>query len=56
MRLLPFASDVPAPTRRTIIARATPPAQATARVLRTVAGRFTAPDLHRAQLGAVRRG
>ncbi|MFE6199357.1 hypothetical protein [Streptomyces sp. NPDC057838] len=61
MRLLPFASDVPTPTRRTLLARATarpatPPAQAMARVLRTVAGRFTAPDLHRARLGAVRRG
>ncbi|WP_017241805.1 LysR family transcriptional regulator [Streptomyces sp. SS] len=61
VRLLPFASDVPAPTRRILLARAaarpaTPPAQAMARVLRTVAQRFTAPDLHRAQLGAVRRG
>jgi hypothetical protein len=35
---------------------ATPPAQAMARVLRTVAQRFTAPGPLRAQLGAVRRG
>lgn len=61
VRLLPFASDVAAPTRRILLARstsrpATPPAQAMARVLRTVARRFAAPGLDRAQLGAVRRG
>ncbi|MFF8938068.1 hypothetical protein ACF08O_25750 [Streptomyces paradoxus] len=52
---------MPAPTRRILLARATarpatPPAQAMDRVLRAVAQRFTAPRLHRAQLGAVRRG
>ncbi|GAA2277237.1 hypothetical protein GCM10010234_11570 [Streptomyces hawaiiensis] len=55
-------SDVPASTRRILLARATtrpatpPAARAMARVLRTVAQRFTAPGLHRVQLGAVRRG
>ncbi|MFC8097793.1 LysR substrate-binding domain-containing protein [Streptomyces sp. NPDC057363] len=61
VRLLLFASDVPAPTRRVLLAGArsrpaTPPAEAMARVLRAVAQRFAAPGLHRAQLGTVRRG
>ncbi|MFC7886217.1 LysR family transcriptional regulator [Streptomyces sp. NPDC057376] len=61
VRLLPFASDVPAPTRRVLLASArsrpaTPPAEAMARVLRAVAQRFAAPGLHRTQLGSVRRG
>ncbi|MFD4990077.1 LysR family transcriptional regulator [Streptomyces sp. NPDC058374] len=61
VRLLPFATDLPTPTRRVLLARArsrpaTPPAQAMASVLRTVAQRFAAPGLNRAQLGAVRRG
>ncbi|GGQ45844.1 LysR family transcriptional regulator [Streptomyces mutabilis] len=61
VRLLPFGSDVPAPTRRILLARAatraaTPPAQAMARVLRAVAQKFTDAGLDRTQLGAVRRG
>lgn len=61
VRLLPFGSDVPAPTRRILLTRAatraaTPPAQAMARVLRAVAQKFTDAGLDRTQLGAVRRG
>ncbi|MFM9369952.1 LysR family transcriptional regulator [Streptomyces sp. Da 82-17] len=61
VRLLPFAYDIPAPTRRILLARAasrpaTPPAEAMAKVLHTVARRFAEPGLDRAQLGAVGRG
>lgn len=61
VRLLPFGSDVPAPTRRILLARtasraATPPAEAMARVLGAVARKFTGAGLDRTQLGAVPRG
>ncbi|WP_405807031.1 LysR family transcriptional regulator [Streptomyces sp. NBC_01187] len=61
VRLLPFGSDVPAPTRRILLARTasrapTPPAQAMARVLSAVAQKFTGAGLDRTQLGAVPRG
>ncbi|MGY0488537.1 LysR family transcriptional regulator [Streptomyces sp. WG-D5] len=60
VRLLALTSDAPPPTRRILLARATsrattPPAEAMARLLRTVAQKFTAADLDRTQLGAVRR-
>jgi DNA-binding transcriptional LysR family regulator len=52
VRLLPFGADVPAPTRRILLARAvsrapTPAAQAMTRVLRTVAQKFTGAGLDR---------
>lgn len=60
VRLLPFASDVPAPVRRILLARprhraTTPTAHAMAGILRTVARQFTDTGLDRAQLGAVPR-
>lgn len=59
VRLLALTADNPPPTRRILLARAasratTPPADAMARLLRTVAQRFTTADLDRTQLGAVR--
>ncbi|MFG2650377.1 LysR family transcriptional regulator [Streptomyces sp. NPDC048436] len=59
VRLLPFASDAPAPVRRILLARsarstATPTAQAMTRVLRAVAEKFAGTGLDRAQVGSVR--
>ncbi len=59
VRLLPFASDAPAPVRRILLARAargtaTPAAQAMTHILRAVAEKFAGSGLDRAQIGSVR--
>ncbi|MFJ8816076.1 LysR family transcriptional regulator [Amycolatopsis thermoflava] len=60
VRLIPFGTDVPAPTRRILLAHArnrtpTPAARAMIAILHAVAGKFTGSDLDRNQLGSVRR-
>ena len=59
VRLVHFAADVPAPTRRILLARTanrppTPAATAMTDIMRAVSQRFTESNLHRAQLGTVR--
>ncbi|WP_433873441.1 LysR family transcriptional regulator [Saccharopolyspora sp. CA-218241] len=59
VRLLGFATDVPAPTRRILLARTaqrapTPAVTAMSGELRSVAQKFAGSALHRAQLGTVR--
>ncbi|RZQ61059.1 LysR family transcriptional regulator [Amycolatopsis suaedae] len=58
VRLVPFGSDVPAPTRRILLARPegrepTPAAAAMTTILQAVAAKFSEPDLRRNQLGTV---
>ncbi|RFC78039.1 LysR family transcriptional regulator [Streptomyces sp. AcE210] len=60
VRLLHLGSDVPAPARRILLARAdrraaTPTAQAMAHILQVVAQKFADTGLDQAQLGSVRR-
>ncbi|WP_461156066.1 LysR family transcriptional regulator [Saccharopolyspora tripterygii] len=59
VRLLHFATDVPAPTRRILLARMayrdpTPATTAMTEILHAVSQRFTDDNLHRSQLGTVR--
>ncbi|WP_020670359.1 LysR family transcriptional regulator [Amycolatopsis nigrescens] len=59
VRLVRFATDVPAPTRRILLARPknrtpTPAALAMTTILQAVSHRFTEDNLHRNQLGSVR--
>ncbi|TDD83990.1 LysR family transcriptional regulator [Saccharopolyspora karakumensis] len=59
VRLVHFADDVPAPTRRILLARnasrpPTPAASAMTDIIRSVSQRFTESNLHRTQLGTVR--
>lgn len=61
VRLLQFADDVPAPTRRILLARTphrppAPAASAMTDVMHAVSHRFTESNLHRTQLGTVRAG
>lgn len=61
VRLVHFADDVPAPTRRILLARnasrpPTPAASAMTDIIRSVSQRFTESNLHRTQLGTVRTG
>ncbi|MGC7098315.1 LysR family transcriptional regulator [Amycolatopsis lurida] len=58
VRLVPFGSDVPAPTRRILLARTenrepTPAALAMTTILHAVAEKFSGPDLRRSQIGTV---
>ncbi|MER5390671.1 LysR family transcriptional regulator [Saccharopolyspora sp. NPDC002686] len=59
VRLVNFATDVPAPTRRILLARPanrtpTPAAAAMTEILHAVSQKFTDTNLHLAQLGTVR--
>ncbi|GAA4616718.1 LysR substrate-binding domain-containing protein [Saccharopolyspora hordei] len=59
VRLVSFATDVPAPTRRILLARPagrtpTPAAAAMVEVLHAVSQKFTGTSLHLTQLGTVR--
>ena len=61
VRLVHFADDVPAPTRRILLSRTanrppTPAASAMTDIMRAVAQRFTDSNLNRTQLGTVRTG
>ncbi|QUH03967.1 LysR family transcriptional regulator [Saccharopolyspora erythraea] len=60
VRLVNFATDVPAPTRRILLARMasrtpTPAAATMAEIVQAVAAKFADSNLHRMQLGTVRR-